>query len=130
MSRDYQAHKNNPYYLQRPLYKMTLAFIRDHDRKVSEYNDLAEASPPPPDGQPRGFSSGNPTERAGIRRAEMRIAIDAVNSALAKVPEEYRQGVWDNITKYKRYPADASARTYRTYKQRFIYFVAHNMFWI
>ena len=130
MSRDYQAHKNNPYYLQRPLYKMTLAFIRDHDRKVSEYNDLAEASPPPSEGQIRSFTAGSPTERAGIRRAEMRVAIDAVNRALDKVPEEYRQGVWDNITKYKKYPADASARTYRTYKQRFIYFVAHNMFWI
>ena len=130
MSRDYQATKNNPYYLQRPLYRMTLAFIRDHERKVEAYNALAEASPPPSEGQVRGFASGSPTERAGIQRAEMRVAIDAVNDALALVPEEYRSGVWENVVHFKRYPDDAAARTYRTYKQRFIYFVAHNMFWI
>lgn len=109
---------------------MTLAFIRDHDRKVTEYKALADALPPPADGPMKVSSSGSPTERAGIRRAEMRIAIDAVNEALALVPPEYQKGVWENIVKYKRYPDDAAPRTYRTHKQRFIYYVAHNMFWI
>ena len=130
MSRDYQAKKNNPYYLQRPLYRMTLAFIRDHERKMAEYNALAEASPPPSEGQVRSSAAGSPTERAGIRRVEMRVAIDAVNDALALVPAEYQKGVWENIVRYKKYPDDAAPRTYRTYKQRFIYFVAHNMYWI
>ena len=129
MSRDYQAKKNNPYYLQRPLYRMTLAFIRDHDRKIAEYNALAEASPPPSEGV-RSFAAGSPTERAGIRRAEMRVAIDAVNEALAIVPPEYQKGVWENIVRYKRYPDDADPRTYRTYKQRFIYKVAEKMYWV
>lgn len=130
MSRDYQPYKNNIYYLARPLYRMTLAFIRDHDRKVAEYNRLVEESPPPPDGMPRGYSIGNPTERDGIKRADLRVAIDAVKDALESIPEEYRKGVWENIVDYKRYPDDANPRTYRKYKQRFIYQVAHNMFWI
>lgn len=109
---------------------MTLAFIRDHNRKVKEYKKIVEESPPPPDGQPRGSGTGKPTERDGIRRAELREAIDAVQAALKQVPEEYRKGVWENIFLERRYPDDADPRTYRTYKQRFIYYVAHNMFWI
>lgn len=128
--RDYQPYKNNKYLLPQPLYKMTLAFIRDYYRKVVEYKKLIEESPPPPDGQPRGSGTSNPTERDGIRRVELKTAIDAIESALHQVPEEYRQGVWNNIIKHKRYPDDAHPRTYRTYKQRFIYYVAHNMFWV
>ena len=109
---------------------MTLAFIRDYPRKVKEYQSLIEESPPPPDGQPRGSGIGKPTERDGIRRAELREAINAVESAMKQVPNEYRKGVWDNILLGRRYPDDAHPRTYRTYKQRFIYYVAHNMFWI
>ena len=130
MSRDYQPLKNNPYLLPKPLYRMTLAFIRDHERKVSVYNRIGTESPAPSDGQPRGSGTGKPTERDGIRRAELREAIAAVESALQILPEEYRKGVWENITKYRRYPDDAEPRTYRTYKQRFIYHVARNMFWI
>ena len=109
---------------------MTLAFIRDHERKRSEYSALAVESPPPPDGLPRGTASGNPTERSGIRRAELWMAISAVEDALGTIPEEYRKGVWRNIVYYRRYPDDADPSTYRRYKQKFIHQVAHNMFWI
>jgi len=130
MTRDYQPYKNNKYLLPQPLYRMTLAFIRDHNRRVAEYNGIIDESQPPPDGQPKGTVKGNPTERDGIRRAELKEAIDAVDSALEMIPDEYRRGVWANITEHKRYPDDAHPRTYRTYKQRFIYYVAHNMFWV
>lgn len=128
--RDYQPYKNNKYLLPQPLYRQTLAFIRDYNRKLAEYNIIVEESPPPPDGMPRGSQTGNPTERDGIRRAELHDGIKAIENALASIPEEYRQGVWDNVMEYKRYPDDADPRTYRRYKQRFIFYVAHNMFWI
>lgn len=130
MSRDYQPQKNNPYRLPKPLYKMTLAFIRDHRRKVEEYRNLCEMSPAPPDGLPRGFAIGSPTERLGIRRSELSIAIDAVDAALQAIPEEYRKGVWESIVYYRRFPDDAARSTYSRHKQRFIYHVALNMFWI
>ena len=130
MPRDYQPQKNNPYLLPQPLYRMTLAFIRDHERKRSAYEELATESPPPPDGMPRGSATGNPTERFGMRRFELWLAISAVEDALLTIPEEYRDGVWQNIVYYKRYPDDASPSTYKRYKQKFIHQVAHNMFWI
>lgn len=128
--RDYQPYKNNKYLLPQPLYRQTLAFIRDYNRKLAEYNSIVEESPPPPDGMPRGSQKGNPTERDGIRRAELHDGIKAIENALASIPEEYRQGVWDNVMDYKRYPDDSGVATYKRYKQRFIYHVAHNMFWV
>ena len=130
MSRDYQPYKNNKYLLPRSLYKMTLAFIRDYDRRKQEYDAIGTESPPPPDGQPRGTVIGKPTERAGISRAELKADIDAVKSALDCVPPEYRKGVWDSIVHNKRYPNDAAPRTYSYHKQRFIYQVARNKLWI
>lgn len=128
--RDYQPYKNNKYLLPQPLYRMTLAFVRDYPRKLAEYNNIVEASPPPPDGQPRPSAKSAPTERDGIRRAELGTSIKAIETALATVPAEYQKGVWENIILYKRYPDDADPRTYRRYKQKFIYYVAHNMFWV
>jgi hypothetical protein len=130
MSRDYQPIKNNPYYLPRPLYKMSLAFIRDHHRMKEEYKAICEMSPPPADGLPRGSATGNPTERLGIRRMELSNAIDAVEAALQAIPEEYRKGVYANIVLFQRYPDDANPRTYRRYKAKFVYKVAEKMFWV
>ena len=130
MPRDYQPQKNNPYLLPQPLYRMTLAFIRDHERKRSTYEELATASPPPPDGLPRGTAVGNPTERSGLRRFELWLAISAVEDALLTIPAEYRDGVYRNIVYYRRYPDDAAPSTYKRYKQKFIHQVAHNMFWV
>ena len=128
--RDYQAKLNNPYLLPQPLYRMTLAFIRDHTRKLAEYNSICEESPAPPDGQPKGTLTGDPTERAGLRRVELYDSIKAVEQALIHIPTEYRKGVWNNIIHYKRYPDDADQRTYRRYKQIFIYHVAKNKYWV
>lgn len=128
--RDYQPYKNNKYLLPQPLYRQTLAFIRDYNRKLTEYNNIGEESPPPPDGMPRGSQTGNPTERDGIRRAELRDGIKAIEDALTMIPEEYRKGVWQNIMEARRYPDDAGIATYKRYKQRFIYYVAHNLFWV
>lgn len=130
MPRDYQPQKNNPYYLPKPLYRMTLAFIRDHSRKKEEYKALCEKSPPPADGLPRGSATGNPTERIGIMRSELSFAIMSVERALQTIPEEYRKGVYANIVLFQRYPDDAEPRTYRRYKAKFIHNVAKNMFWI
>ena len=130
MSRDYQAKLNNPYLLPQPLYRMTLAFIRDHSRKVTEYQTICEKSPAPPDGLPKGTETGDPTERAGLRRVELYDSIKAVEQALVLIPTEYRKGVWANIVQYRRYPDDADPRTYRRYKQKFIYHVAKNKYWV
>lgn len=128
--RDYQPKKNNKYLLPGTLYKLTLQLIRDHERKKTVYNNIPDESKQRSDGMPRGSSMGNPTQNDGIRLAEMKDTIDAVENALAEIPEEYRRGVWENIVRGKRYPDDADRATYSRHKRKFIYNVARNMLWI
>ena len=128
--RDYQPYKNNKYLLPKTLYKRTLALIRDYYRMKEEHDSIGEGSPPPPDGMPRGTATGNPTERDGIRRALLKTEINAIEKAWKTLPEEYRNGVWHNIMGDVPYPDDADRVTYSRHKQRFIYQVAKNMFWI
>ena len=128
--RDYQPKKNNKYLLPKTLYLMTLALIRDHERKKTVYKNIPDETKQRSDGMPRGSAKGNPTQNDGIRMAELKDTIDAVENALAEVPEEYRTGVWENIVRQKRYPDDADRSTYARHKQKFIYNVAKNMFWI
>ena len=128
--RDYQPKKNNKYLLPKSLYIATLAFIRDHERKLEEYEMIVQETKRRSDGMPRGSGKSSPTERDGIRMAELKDSIDAVERALADIPEEYRKGIWENIVRAKRYPDDADRSTYARHKQKFIFSVAANLFWI
>lgn len=128
---NYQCKKNNPYILPRNLYARTLYLIRDYDRLKREMKDILHSSPPPSDGQPAAHGMNNsPTEAKAIRLVNVKAEIDAIEKAIAEIPEFYMKGIIDNICNYSRYPVGASERTFKRYKQRFIYFVTKNMGWI
>jgi len=128
--RDYQSVKNNPYLLPDTLYRRVIALIRDYDRLKDEYHEVLHSGGQRPDGQPRGTQVSNPTERKAIRMALISSELKAVEQAIVVIPHEYRNGVQDNVTYQVRYPDDADPRTYRRWKQRFIYSVAANMNYI
>lgn len=50
--------------------------------------------------------------------------IKAIEEACEIVPEEYMQGIWQNITAYKPFPEDAHRVTYAKWKSRYIMKVA------
>lgn len=130
--RDYQPHKNNPYWLERSLYVRTLALIRDYDRMHKEYIAIATQgkSVSDIDGMPHGSNTADETFNKVNSMSAYWQDIQAVEQAFEIVPPEYRRGVWRNITQNVRYPDDASKRTYAIHKQRFIWKVAQNKFWI
>ena len=80
-----------------------------------------------PDGMPRGSQIGDPTGNKAVQVAFLNNQIQAIEQALAKVPAEYRKGVFDNVRYGGWFPFDASDRTYRRWKQRFLYFVGKNL---
>ena len=123
--RNYQRQKNNPYKLPHNLYMRMLYLVRDYERLKSERSDIINASPPQ-DGTPHS-GIGNPTESKGIKLAELRDSCTAIDDALAKVPPEYRRGVWNNICYQCPYPYDASEATYKRWRCRFIWQVAKNL---
>ena len=125
--RDYQPKKNNPWHLPKHLYKQTLCLIRDYNRLKEDYED---AILPSRDSNYRGSNQpSDPTGTAALRIENMHDRIRAVERAKKEIPEEYQQGVWQNIIYGTRYPEDADRRTYGRWKARFVYLVAKFMGW-
>lgn len=77
------------------------------------------------DGGPRGTVPHSSTEDIAIKRAELSRQLDYVDRAIQVVPEEYRIGIWENIQHHKRFPDYAGLKTWKRWKQRFIWYVAY-----
>lgn len=117
----------NKYQLPGTVRMRVIWLVRDYDRMKAEYYSLLDNGNGPPDGQPRGSTTGNPTERIGAKRAELSRNLEAIEQALNIIPTEYRRGVWNNVVYRSRYPMDAGEATYRRWKKKFLYNIAKNM---
>ena len=111
---------NHPEARQRAIW-----LIRDYPNIKALVNAL--------DGFPSGAASGprstlphSSTEDAATKRAELSIQTDAVEKAMQAIPMEYRRGVWRSIVYRERYPETASLKTWKKWRQRFIYLVAYS----
>ena len=125
--REYQRSKNNKYILPASVYNQTIWLIRDYQRMKDEAEALLEDSPKPQDGMPHGSPSPDGVVNKVIQRDRYLTKCSAIERALASIPQEYRQGVWDSILFHTRYPANADRTTYGVYKSRMIYTVAKEL---
>lgn len=116
--------------LPKPVRMRVIWAVRDYERMRMEYDEALWDSPGPPDGQPRGTKISNPTERKGMQRAELSRTLEAIEQAFNTVPEEYRQGVWNNVVYRISYPIDAGSATYARHKGKFLYRAAKNLYLI
>lgn len=110
------------------LARQVLWIVRDYDRMKQEYDNAIWDSPGPPDGQPRGSDTGAPTERGGIKRAELSKKLHAIEQSKLEIPEMYREGVWNNILYKTPYPYGANRTTYWRQKALFLRRVAEKLF--
>lgn len=115
------------YRLRKALRKRAYWLVRDYDNLKAEYEKILEQSSPPPDGQPRGTRSGDPTQRSAIALAPVSQKIDAIEKALEEIPEEYRSGVFLHIKDGAPFPDDASSDTYRNWTDAYLFHVAIRM---
>ena len=119
------------YYLPQATYKRVLWTIRDVYNKQLLRESILEASPPPPDGQPRGTGTSDTTASKAVKLAgiptQEAVAIEA---AKKEIPRRYIQGVWDHITKSTPYPPNASRKTYNRWQRVFIWHCAYQLGWI
>ncbi len=86
-----------PYHI-REYVKKELYQYWDNKEGLKELEaDIIEESPPPPDGQPRGNGTGQPTERKAIkleqtistkRMIKIQKNINAIEKAFKKLPDE------------------------------------------
>lgn len=130
--RDYQRMKNNKYQLPSTAYHKTLWTIRDYYRVKESLNDLADTSTGITYDKDKIQSSGSSdvTFNAAVRYGDAKHIIDTIDHARSKMPNEYQQGVWNNILFRTSYPADADRSTYGRVKSRFIYDVAAGLGYI
>lgn len=112
------------------VYAQVIAIVRGYEDMRLEYDRMLEKSTRPSDGQPRGTSNSDGTSRQAIKRADISKKLEAIEQSLLKIPEEYRQGVWDNAMYATPYPNGADRTTYWRYKAKFFRDIAKRMNWI
>lgn len=130
--RDYQAKKNNPYALPDTLYKRVLALIRDYDRLKDEYEYILDSGSSPSFSRVyvKRSTISKPSEHKALRLSVISCYINAVEKALDMMPEEYRDGILNNVKYSDPYPYIADISTYKRWKQRYLYQVAENLDYI
>ena len=127
MPTDYQRRKDK-YILPPAVYHQTLWQIRDYHRLNEEYASVAEESPGPSDGMPRGKGgTSDPTFQKAVKLERIGRIISAIDTAKSMIPPEYREGVWRSVMYREPYPFDADRATYGRWKSRFVYAVAEKL---
>lgn len=86
------------------LYRRALAFAQGYRDKIAKASVLIQKAPEI-DGQPRGTGTSDPTAAAAERRERVLAEIRTIETALQKIPEPYRAGVFmntvDRVPAYK-----------------------------
>ena len=125
--KEYQRQKGNKYILPKPVYNMTVWQIRDYHRLKDKAESILESSAPPSDGMPRGTDIGNTVESKAMEREFILDKIKTIDASKLNIPQEYREGVWNNTVHQMPFPKDADRSTYGRYKSRFVYQVAKGL---
>lgn len=102
--------------------------IRDeYDAAKLEREEILQGSPPPPNGMPASRHITNPTLDKAARLAAIDQFVTAVESGLAVVPEEYRDGVWRHVRYGGRWPLIAARSTWERWERRYLAAVASRL---
>jgi len=127
--RIYQRKKTK-YILPRAVYNKTIWTIRDYHRVKEEVATMIAVGGGNSDGGPSSGAPGDPTYRLAVKYADYIDIVNAIDAARENIPEEYREGVWNNIQYDVRYPRDAERSTYGHIKSKFVYDVAINLHFV
>lgn len=130
--RDYQRVKNNKYQLPSTVYHKTIWTIRDYYRVKESLNDLADTSTGIAYDKDKVQTSGNSdmTFNAALRYGDAKKIVDVIEEARRMMPDEYQQGVWNNLLFCNAFPPDANRSTYGRVKSKFIHDVAEGLNYI
>ena len=112
--------------LPKETYMETIWYIRGYPTALAEYEDIPTATPLH-DGQPRSGEPSDPTFRAADKRIKLREKIDAVQKAQKMVPPKFVRPILENIIERKDWDGIAAKdiKTYKKYKQQYVWWVAY-----
>lgn len=124
--RDYNPQKPKEYHLERSLYLRVLHTVRDYPRMQRQIDEILYSGGAS-DGLPKSARISTPTENKAIAIAVINDTIDAIDSALSVVPDEYRIHIFKNVVYGIAYPDFADRSTWSRWRVRFLYRVAVNL---
>lgn len=129
MMAEYQRKRGNKYILPTATYNATIWIIRDYYRMKEDAANILVSSPED-DGQPKGGGTGDPVFSKAAQREELIRRITVIEGERDKIPEVYREGVWQNVLYRSGYPTStvpADRTTFARHKSRFVYGVAKKL---
>lgn len=122
--RDYQ--RKGKYILPQAVYHTAIWRIRDYYRIKKLAEDIINENAAM-DGLPKSNAISDTVAQKTIKREKYLSEIKQIDNALLEIPQEYRNGVWNNIQFRSLFPNDAGRTTYGKYKSKFICCVAKNL---
>ena len=118
MAKIYQS-KESKQWIPHNAYMAIIYLIRDYDRQKMEYSEYLTNI----------HRGKKPTEETVLRLEKMGHNVKIIDRALQSIPEEYREGIWNNIVYADPYP-DYAIRTWSRHKWRFVQSVGVGLGWI
>ena len=132
---DYQQKKLKDYVLPQPVYRQALWAVKDLERLKLKLKELRA------DAYVLGgydmtmptFSYGtgrvcDSTGSKAIKIAYLSRRIEAIEGAFLEIPERYREGIFNRLTKDEPYDQEAAhINSWRRWQQVVLYYVAQNL---
>lgn len=103
-----------------------LWLIRDYPHLKARLDALDGFGSGQGDSGPHNSEPHSSTESVAIKRSAISAQLDIIDRAFSHVPPEYRKGLWESITAHKRYPDYAGIKTWKRWRQRLLWWVAHD----
>ena len=112
--------------LPKETYMETIWYIRGYPAACAEYEDAVHL-PSKQDDQPRSSSPSDPTFRAADRRVKLHEKIAAVEEAQKMIPEAFVNPILRNIIEREDWDGLTAKdiKTYKKYKQQYVWWVAY-----
>lgn len=142
--KQYQRKRKNDYYLPHDVYMQVRYKLSGYERLKKERIEIYNASPPPPDGLPKGSQRSNPTQHKAILLANIDNEIKIIEQCCLEMKQVYAERIlpgFDPLKAFRSYAyfnlmlirADVddegpTKRAWSYYKSIFSYKMAHYLY--
>ncbi|MGI6177042.1 MAG: hypothetical protein ACOYJO_01110 [Eubacterium sp.] len=130
MSREWQQTKMTEYLMPDAVYYQSLWAVRDYQRmekRIRElHKDLDTGGSSVVNETGDRYTSSSKVEKKALELALLEDRVDGIKRAISGVPREYRAFILSNII-LKNSGAGFPDKVWRSWKQKFLYDVAHNL---
>lgn len=130
MTNDERQGTKGPFVLPENVYRQALYAIKDLPRlkqRLQEEIDKSDALPEISYAIAVGNSISDRVGNMATEQAYLAARIEQIESALLKLPEEYRKGVFEKLCYRKPYKRDHHINTWKKYQQMYVFYVANNL---